>query len=72
MFAARYSHKRDTGAALMVVSAIKDAWDDLALYTREQIIKESEEAIYNLDTWESLRKFAIRNSQIENKKNNNK
>ena len=56
----------------MVVSAIKDAWDDLALYTREQIIKESEEAIYNLDTWESLRKFAIRNSQIENKKNNNK
>lgn len=42
----------------MVVNAIKNSWDDLALYTREQIIKESHDAKYNLDEWQSLRVFA--------------
>lgn len=58
VFAARYAHNRNTGAALMVVNAIKNSWDDLALYTREQIIKESHDAKYNLDEWQSLRVFA--------------
>ena len=58
VFAARYSHNRKTGAASLVVDAIKSEWDGLALYTREQIIRESHEATTNLETWESLRVFA--------------
>jgi len=65
VFAARYSHNRKTGAASLVVDAIKSEWDGLALYTREQIIRESHEATTNLETWESLRVFA-------SNKNNNK
>jgi len=43
---------------IKLVNAIKDEWDGLALYTREQIIKESHEATTNLETWESLSVFA--------------
>jgi hypothetical protein len=59
VFAARYSHNRNTGAASLVVNAIKDEWDGLEPYTKVQIIKESHEATTNLDTWESFRKFAL-------------
>jgi len=49
----------------LVVDAAKEMWDDLELYTREQLIRESREATTNLERWESLRVFA-------NNKNNNK
>jgi len=58
IFAARYSLNRHTGAASLVVDAAKEMWDDLELYTREQLIRESREATTNLETWESLRVFA--------------
>lgn len=65
VFAARYAMNRHTGAASLVVDAAKDLWDQLELYTREQLIKESREATTNLDRWQSLRAFA-------DTKNNNK
>jgi len=58
IFAARYSLNRHTGAASLVVDAAKEMWDDLELYTREQLIRESREATTNIGSWESLRVFA--------------
>jgi len=58
IFAARYSLNRHTGAASLVVDAAKEMWDDLELYTRDQLIRESREATTNLERWESLRVFA--------------
>jgi len=59
VFAARYSHCRATGAALMTISAIKAAWPDLSVNTKEQLVKESHEASHNLDDWAEFRKFAL-------------
>ena len=58
VFAARYSHFRKTGAALMVVGALKSCWPQLDEYTQEQILEESLEATENLDDWAELRVFA--------------
>lgn len=54
MFAARYAHTRNTGAALMVVSTILDNWDSLTLETQAQLKREAKEATYNLEGWQKL------------------
>jgi hypothetical protein len=51
IFAARYAHHRNTGAALMVVNAILQNWDRITPRVREQLQREAEEATYNLEDW---------------------
>lgn len=58
LFAARYAHNRDTGAAFSAVSAIKSIWPRLDEGTREQIISESYEAAYCREDWAEMRKWA--------------
>jgi hypothetical protein len=54
VFAARYAHTRNTGAALMVVSTILYKWDRLTLETQVQLKREAKEATYNLEAWQKL------------------
>ena len=58
VFAARYTHTRNTGGTLAVVRALKQCWHVLDDHTRDQILRESHEAEYNLDDWQHLRDFA--------------
>lgn len=58
MFSARYAHHRNTGAALLVTTALKQCWDKMDKRTKEQIIRESHEATTNFEDWNSLRVFA--------------
>lgn len=58
VFAARYAHHRDTGAALMVVGAVIAYWDRIDPVTRNQIVRESYDATHNVRDWERLRDFA--------------
>ena len=51
VFAARYAHGRNTGAAFMVVRDILSVWDCLSEYTKEQLYRESFEASYCKDDW---------------------
>ncbi len=60
LFAARYAHYRQTGAALAVVSALISCWHQLTPHTRDQIIRESIDAVYNQDDWQRLRAFSTR------------
>lgn len=63
VFAARYAHDRNTGAALAVVSAVKHFWPCLNESTRDMLVRESHEATCNLEEWEELRKFALSSKQ---------
>ena len=58
VFAARYTHTRNTGGTLAVVRALEQCWHVLDDNTRDQILRESHEAEYNLDDWQRLRDFA--------------
>jgi len=58
VFAARYTHTRNTGGTLAVVRALEQCWHVLDGHTRDQILRESHEAEYNLDDWQRLRDFA--------------
>ena len=58
VFAARYTHTRNTGGTLAVVRALEQCWHVLDDKTRDQILRESHEAEYNLDDWQRLRDFA--------------
>lgn len=58
LFAARYAHGRNTGAALAVVTALKACWPALTPEIRNQLLRESEEAQYNHEDWMELRNFA--------------
>jgi len=58
VFAARYTHTRNTGGTLAVVRALEQCWHLLDNHTRDQILRESSEAEYNLDDWQRLRDFA--------------
>jgi len=58
IFAARYAHNRPTGAAIIVVKMLKDAWRDLSPYGRKTILKEAEDAAYGREEWQLLRDFA--------------
>ena len=55
IMAARYAHKRNTGAAFAVTTAISDAWEQLHDHIQQQIIEESHEAWYCLDDWGRFR-----------------
>ena len=57
IFAARYAHHRNTGAAWAVVNSVKSNWDLFDEATKNQLIKESHEATHNQEDWEVLRKL---------------
>lgn len=57
VFAARYTHHRNTGGTLAVVSALRSVWGKLSDSTKNQIIRESDEATANRDDWERLKSF---------------
>ena len=55
VFAARYTHNRNTGGTLAVVRALAFVWDRLSSSTQNQIEKEAyHEATANRDDWERL------------------
>ena len=54
IFAARYAHNRNTGAAYAVVQRILAAWDTLDLPTRKQLIREASEATHCKEDWQML------------------
>ena len=54
VYAARYAHARNTGAALQVVSAIAGVWDRLPEHINDQLTREATEAVYHLDDWKLL------------------
>lgn len=54
VFAARYAHSRNTGAAFMVVRQILDVWGELSEQTRDMILKERKEATCNFEDWAML------------------
>lgn len=54
VFAARYAHDRNTGAAQMVISTIIDNWDGLRPDIKAQIQKEAKEATCNFEDWRKL------------------
>ena len=68
VFAARYTHTRNTGGTLAVVRALEQCWHLLDDHTREQILRESREAEYNLDDWQRLQKFASENAKDEGRR----
>ena len=63
VFAARYTHHRDTGGTLAVCRALAYMWPDLSESTKEQIIKESHEATTNLWEWAEFRGDEPENDQ---------
>jgi hypothetical protein len=65
VFAARYTHTRNTGGTLAVVRALEQCWHLLDNHTREQIPRESNEAEYNRDDWQRLRDFSSENASVE-------
>ncbi len=61
IYAARYAHKRNTGAALQVVSSIVKNWDKLSIETQLQLQSEAvEDATFNLDYWDELKKLEVK------------
>lgn len=58
VFAARYTHDRRTGGALVVVRALQSCWAQLSKNTQHQIITESTGATCNQDDWAVLQSFA--------------
>ena len=60
MFAARYAHGRNTGAALMVVNQLISEWSKFSHETRRKILEESHEAEHCHEDWQMLRDHAER------------
>ncbi len=58
VFAARYAHNRETGAAMAVVRALESCWNQLNAHTKAQILAETHDATCNHAEWERLRSFA--------------
>lgn len=59
VFAARYTHSRNTGGTLAVTRALRACWPYLDDSTREQILREAgTEATANLEEWRALEIFA--------------
>ena len=63
MFAARYSHNRQTAASHEVITALKQAWPFLDDFTKRQLISESTEAEYRQRDWEMFREWADEQQQ---------
>ena len=59
IFAARYAHNRNTGAALAVCRAIENEWRYITRETQEQLQRESYEATCNIEDWEIIRKLPL-------------
>jgi hypothetical protein len=55
VYAARYAHGRNTGAALQVCMAIVYYWDQLDGDVQNNLYRESFEAEHNTVEWETLR-----------------
>ena len=55
VFAARYTHHRETGGTLMVTEALTHVWDQLSEDTQTQILKEAYEATANQQDWIDFR-----------------
>ena len=55
VFAARYTHHRNTGGTLAVCRALAWCWDQLDEQTQKPILDESHEATCNRDDWERFR-----------------
>jgi hypothetical protein len=58
VFAARYTHDRQTAGAHMVVTTAIRQWSQLPTRVRKQLVSESHEATYNRDDWKRLRDHA--------------
>jgi len=54
VFAARYAHDRNTGAAMQVVNSILMNWDSLSENVKRTIQEEAEHAPYNREDWQKL------------------
>lgn len=55
IFAARYAHDRNTGAARQVVNSILGRWDELDPRIKIQLIAEARnDAMYDLEDWQRL------------------
>lgn len=65
VFAARYSHDRNTGAATMVIRALRESWSRLEQHNRVQILRETREAVYNTHEWQEFRAWAEAHLQDE-------
>ena len=63
VFAARYTHHRDTGGTLAVCRALAYCWDQLDERTRKQIIEESHEATCNKHEWAQFRGDDVESEQ---------
>jgi len=57
VFAARYAHGRQTGAALQVMTEVGRNVKKLSNDILEQLRKESHEASCNLEDWDMMRNF---------------
>ena len=54
IFAARYAHTRNTGAAHIVVNDILSNWHKIGGEIQFQLKKEAGEATCNFDDWQRL------------------
>jgi len=59
IFAARYAHNRNTGAALAVCRAIEKEWDNLSQNDQMQLQRESYEATCNNEDWQIIRRLPL-------------
>jgi hypothetical protein len=67
VFAARYTHHRNTGGTLAVCRALAYVWPDLSESIREQILKESHEATTNLREWREFRGDEEANAKLSDR-----
>jgi hypothetical protein len=59
VFAARYTHHRNTGATLMIVRCLMFNWGRIDQTTRDQILREAYQyATTNRDDWKKLFHYA--------------
>jgi len=55
VFAARYTHHRNTGATLLLVRCLMFNWERIDQLTRDQILREAyQDATTNHDDWQVL------------------
>ena len=55
VYAARYAHTRNTGAALQVVNEILMHWDSLSTNTKKQLKREAKnETLFNKEDWKRI------------------
>ncbi len=54
IYAARYAHNRNTGAAMQVVNAILQLWDRFNYVDQQQLKREAKEAAFNIEDWQRI------------------